>query len=137
MGTSLPSWLLNPGPVLLRRFACNKSDPLCDPVQLLEANQTYSVIRHADGRESTVSTSDLPPDPQDSCPLSRVDASGGANNNCNDNVDSGHLLPEPDLSVPETVKDEPALPANGSLPVPLRRSTRVRQPPDRYSECTL
>jgi len=75
MGTSFPSWLLNLGPVLLRHFVRSESDPLCDPVQLLEANQTYSVIRHADGSGSAVSTSDLAPHPQDSCPVSREDAS--------------------------------------------------------------
>ena len=63
--------------LLLRRFVRNKSDSLCDPVQLLEANQTYSVIRHADGRGSAVSTSDLAPHPQDSSPVSREDASEG------------------------------------------------------------
>jgi len=37
-GTALPSWLLSPGTLLLRRFVRNKSDPLCDIVDLVEAN---------------------------------------------------------------------------------------------------
>ena len=56
-GSALPSWLLHPGPVLLRRHVRNKCDPLCDPVELMEGNQTYSVIRLGDGQETTVSTS--------------------------------------------------------------------------------
>ena len=94
---------------------------LCDPVQLLEANQIYSVIRHADGRRTAVSTSDLAPHPQDSCPVSREDASGGAHNDCNDDVDSVRLLTETDFSVPEAGQDEPAQSANHYSPVPLRR----------------
>ena len=36
-GTSLPSWLLDPGPVLLRRFVRHsKQEPLVDEVELLE-----------------------------------------------------------------------------------------------------
>ena len=80
-----------------------------------------------------MSTSDLAPHPQDSCPVSREDASGGANNDCNDDVDSVRLLTETDFSVPEA--GEPAQSANHYSPVPLRRSTRVRRPPGRYGEC--
>ena len=76
LGSSLPAWLLTPGTVLLKRprghFASNvllkryvrsKSDPLVDPVQLLSANHNFAFIRHADGRESSVSTRDLAPCP--------------------------------------------------------------------------
>ena len=45
-GTALPSWLLSPGAVLLRRFVRNKSEPLCDIVDLVEANQHYAIVRH-------------------------------------------------------------------------------------------
>ena len=31
-GLSMPSWLMNQGPVLLRRFIRNKGDPLCERV---------------------------------------------------------------------------------------------------------
>ena len=63
-GSALPSWLLHPGPVLLRHHVRNKGDPLCDLVELVEGNQTYSVIRLGNGQESTVSTSDLVPFPR-------------------------------------------------------------------------
>jgi len=58
-GSALPSLLLHPDPVLLRRHVRNKGDPLCDLSELVEGNQTYFVIRLGDGQESTVSTSDL------------------------------------------------------------------------------
>ncbi|XP_076033006.1 uncharacterized protein LOC143020468 [Oratosquilla oratoria] len=61
-GSSLPSWLMTPGPVLLRRFVrANKNEPLVDQVELLDVNPTYANIRHQDGRESTVSVRDLAP----------------------------------------------------------------------------
>ena len=63
-GTALPSWLLSPGTALVRRFVRNKEEPLYDPVELIEANGNYTVIRHRDGQKSTVSTSDLAPYPR-------------------------------------------------------------------------
>ena len=44
-GSALSSWLLHPGPVLLRHHVRNKGDLLCDSEDLVESNQTYSVIR--------------------------------------------------------------------------------------------
>jgi len=61
-GTSLPSWLSKPGTVLLRRFVRhNKNDPLTNEVELIEANPHYALVRHSDGKESTVSLRDLAP----------------------------------------------------------------------------
>jgi len=39
----------------------NKSDPLCDEVDLLDVNPNSALIRFQDGRETTVPTSDLAP----------------------------------------------------------------------------
>ena len=38
LGRSLPTWLITPNTVLLKRFVRNKSEPLCDEVELLDAN---------------------------------------------------------------------------------------------------
>ena len=63
-GNSLPSWLLSPGPVMLRRFVRkSKNDPLVDQVELTDANPTYARVKYMDGRESTVSLRDLAPCP--------------------------------------------------------------------------
>ena len=61
-GSSIPSWLSTPGPVMLRRFVRHsKTDPLVDEVQLMDVNSSYAYIRYSDGRESTVSLKDLSP----------------------------------------------------------------------------
>ena len=70
IGKALPSWLVQPGPVLLRRFVRNKNDPYVDEVKLLEANPNFAQVRFPDGRESTVSVSDLAP-----CPKTNKDTS--------------------------------------------------------------
>ena len=67
LGKSIPSWLLNPGPVFLQNFVRNKGDPLCYEVELIESNSQFSHVRFKDGKECTVSTKDLAPKPcQDS-----------------------------------------------------------------------
>ena len=59
---ALPSWLTNPGTVLLRHFIRHsKNDPLTDDVELIEANLCYALVRHMDRKESTVSLKDLAP----------------------------------------------------------------------------
>ena len=60
---ALSPWLLTTETVLLHRHVRNKGDPLCDPAELVEGISTYSAVRLPDGRESTVSTSDLAPYP--------------------------------------------------------------------------
>jgi len=61
-GTSLPAWLLQPGPVLARRnVRSSKYEPLVDEVELVEANPQYALIRYPNGRESTVSLRHLAP----------------------------------------------------------------------------
>jgi len=59
LGRSLPTWLITPNTVLLKRFVRNKSEPLCDEVELLDANPKTALVRFPEGRESTVSVSDL------------------------------------------------------------------------------
>jgi len=61
LGRSLPSWMITPGTVLLKKFVRNKSDLLCEEVDLLDANPKSALIRFQDGRATTVSTSDLAP----------------------------------------------------------------------------
>ena len=69
-GSALPTWLLSSGTkVLLRRFVRDKSEPLCDPVELIMANQTYARVRTGEGQETTVLTSDLAPYPNDHQPV--------------------------------------------------------------------
>lgn len=62
-GYSMPTWLTG-GPAFLRKFVRHsKSDPLVEPVEILSSNPKVAKVRHSDGRESTVSTDDLAPMP--------------------------------------------------------------------------
>ena len=61
-GSSIPSWLMNPGGVLLKKYVrTSKNDPLVEEVELIESNPQYAHIKYPDGRESTVSIQDLAP----------------------------------------------------------------------------
>jgi transposase InsO family protein len=64
-GSSIPSWLTNPGSVLLKRHArSSKSDPLVEEVELILATPNYAHIQRRNGVESTVSLRDLAPLPR-------------------------------------------------------------------------
>ena len=142
-GAALLPWLLSPGTVLLRRFVRNKGEPLCDPVELIEASGNYAVIRHRDGDEGIVSTSDLAPYPRPlgafqtqppfEAPVhenSQVSQTPGADDDC----DSGATPRDGELEVSDDCSPAP----NCDLPVPmLRRSTRQRPPPDLYGDWTV
>ena len=61
-GTSLPSWLLTPGPIYMKRnVRSSKFEPLVDEVELISANPTYAHVRLQNGRETTVSLRQLAP----------------------------------------------------------------------------
>ena len=60
-GTSLPSWLVNPGKVLLKKYVRGKLDLPVEPVELLEANPHYAYVRFPGGKVDTVSVRDLAP----------------------------------------------------------------------------
>ncbi|XP_055507517.1 uncharacterized protein LOC129706906 [Leucoraja erinacea] len=48
-GTSLPSWLTSPGPVLLHRYVrSNKNEPFVDEVELTDVNPSYATIKYQD-----------------------------------------------------------------------------------------
>ena len=58
----LPSWLSEPGKVLLKQFVKNsKYEPDVTEVELLEANAQYAYIKYPNDRESTVSLRHLAP----------------------------------------------------------------------------
>ena len=61
-GTSLPTWLTVPGPVLLKRNdRAPKYDPIVEEVELLFCNPQYAHIIRADGKQETVSLRRLAP----------------------------------------------------------------------------
>ena len=63
-GSSIPSWLATPGPVLIKSHVrSSKFDPLTDKVHLIEANPQYAHVRYPDGKEDTVALMHLSPKP--------------------------------------------------------------------------
>ena len=140
-GSALPSWLLHPGPVLLRRHVRNKGDP----VELVEGNQTYSVIRLGDGQESTVSTSDLVPFTRSPAIAEELTTDIASHPTTTSGVDSvlPNCLgdPQPATELPGLTSPSPSTDTFPSLPCadvpPLRRSTRFRKPPDRFGDWSV
>ena len=121
-GASIPTWMTEPGAVLLKRHVrTSKTDPLVDEVELLQANPHYAFIRYPDGRETTVSTKHLAPKPP-----------------CAPKVEI-----QPQDYVPETTvegfpaqQEVPTATNQASLPTSteqntVRRSERIRRPVDR------
>ena len=141
-GVSLPSWLLEPGKVLLRRFVRrSKQDPLVDEVELLQANPQYAHVRFPNGRETTVSVKDLAPvgevrEIPD--PLEGPTPVGGPPDepkSSEDVVHGGSAEPGGDESVEHSVQTPPANVPRATSEVnsgSLRRSSRVVKAPIRY-----
>ena len=62
VGTTLPQWLLTPGPILLRRNnRQSKYEPLVEEVELVECNPEYACVRLPDGQEQMVNLRQLAP----------------------------------------------------------------------------
>lgn len=120
---------MNPGPVLVRRFARNsKYEPIVEQAQLVDANPDYARIKYADGKESLVSVRHLaaPPEviPSD---------------------DPVVISPSPALTLAPTENDHPLTANELNSPTPhvaqsdhqtcspdhtlLRRSFRNKKPP--------
>jgi len=110
---------------------------MCDPVELVEGNPTHSVVRLPDGKECTVSTSDLAP-----CPPSPVESESPPNTDFTLLETSGvGRVDVRDAAVDEAVDDvrgevegdeDSVSEKTDSEPVLLRRSTRSRKLPDRH-----
>lgn len=137
-GSSLPTWLAEPGPVYVKRHVrTSKYDPLVEKAEVLHANPHYAHVRYPDGRETTVSTKHLapcgqvdrpePPTP----PLLQEDHQESS---------TSTQLPSMDQDVPSEPFQEEGLRLN-KVPKPskepeqvvLRRSQRERHPVDRLN----
>ena len=118
-GGSLPQWLCTPGPVLVKRFVReHKTDPLVDEVELLHSNPQYAFVRYPNGREATVSLKHLAPaGAPDMSELSKPIKED------EQSMDEGQCAAD-------TAEDN-------ECPPKLRRSERIRHPPERlvYGRC--
>ena len=148
-GTSLPSWLHSPGPVLLRRFVrTSKNDPLVDEVEVTSANPSYAHVKYKDGRESTVSLRDLAPCPPtllqneapEAVPSDKEKEQSTPTPTDPPDPEQHPVTPMPTvLPDPEERPITPtptAPPDSKQRPIPqateLRRSSRQVKPPSRY-----
>jgi hypothetical protein len=151
VGSSIPSWLLQPGPVFIKRqVRSSKYDPLVDEVELLQANPHYAHVRYSDGRETTVAIKHLAPRGQEmTCqpPVTRNDNSGlipeSPGSHIEDTADEPRDNGRPNVEHGESTQNEqsPSMERQGmSQPAEenaaesrLRRSTRTRRPVDRLN----
>ena len=130
-GKSLPAWLSNPGPVLLRKFVrSHKNANLVETVDLQYVNPMYARVRFADGHERNVSLRDLAP-----CPS--VDGVHNENRvNCDVSPDDhGPTENSESSSSPNNDENDIENPVVNS-PAVLRRSNRCNTgvPPVRYGQ---
>jgi len=131
LGRSLPTWLITPNTVLLKRFVRSKSEPLCDEVELLDANPKTALVRFPDGRESTVSVSDFaqlsdnePCDVPETTTENCTSDTETVQSETGQNGHAGHDANKSNQTV--DLQDQPSQ--------SLRRSTRIRRPPDRFGD---
>ena len=146
IGKSLPSWLIQSKSVLLRKFVRNKSDPLVDEVELLEANPNFAKVRFLNGRESTVSINDLAPCPpeegnkQPISPINRIPLDENQpldlhTGSCTENVvKDGTSFSSDNISYSEQPTISYSQPSSDSSSHALRHSERQRCPPQRYGQ---
>ena len=134
----MPLWLLREGTkVFLRRFVRDKDEPLCDVVELLMANPTYARVRRRDGKETTVSTSDLAPYPN-VFRTSPDDDEGNLNleNNQDFPAEGPPTTDSDELNSNDVFPEKSESEANLTDET-VRRSTKVRKAPDRFGEWTV
>ena len=108
----------------------------------MEANQHYAIVRHEDGSDSSVSTSDLAPYPR---------SESDATSETTDEDTSSADVTSRTLETEERLPDEPEESTDagekndvtrgprdfgGETSVPLRRSNRESRPPDRFGDWT-
>ena len=149
LGSSVPTWLHKPGPVLLKQHVCSsKYEPIVDKVELIHAIPSYARVRLPGGREATESLCDVAPISHKSelCrKFSETDDEfapeflfnySDASNTVNRNVITP-TLPETQQSINSNdICDNSAIDdmTTASHQTPeLRRSTRVRHPPERFA----
>ena len=137
-GNSVPSWLLTPGLVYVKKHARkSKYDPLVEEAELIEANPEYAHVRLKTGYETTVSLRELAPCRRD--PM--VDNLGktirlNKENSApvNGNAQSDIVLPDVTTSSGDAASQDHNVTTSQEAAEPdaPRRSTRVSAAPQRY-----
>jgi len=130
-GASIPTWMAEPGAVLLKRHVHpTKADPLVDEVELLQANPHIAFVRYPDGRETTVSTKHLAPKPT-SAPQDQILQRDSVLESTVGNSPSSVLPAHVQQGVP-TATEQTNVTVGSEQPT-CRRSVRIRHPVDRLN----
>ena len=139
-GSTMPSWLLQPGKILMKKnVRRHKDDPPVEEVELLEANLEYAHIRYPDGRESTVSTRQLAPSGTTNLePLEVLpDDSQQDVVACEptaESIEQSCMEPLEESGLQDSVREpQAARNQENNEPVAKRHSTRVRNVPERLT----
>lgn len=137
-GCSLPTWLLTPGPVLMKNYCRgNKYEPLVQEVQLIEANPDYAHVRLPGGRETSVSLRHLAPRGGEAGSLDRRNFTPVGPSQCQSDIvtpsdDNCRQLPETSIRTEEELELgnlDRGTTMNPPDPV-LPTSCRTRRPPE-------
>ena len=144
----MSTWLQNPGPILLKRHVrSSKYEPIVDEVELIHATPSYARVRMPNGGETTVSLRDVAPggnrrvlerkSSQNSEHFVPIDKSVNEAD-CSEN--RNFISPEPRIS--NSLENEASdnsfvaddvTSSESPEPQNLRRSTRTRRPPERFT----
>ena len=126
----MPTWLLNPGNVLLKKnVRQSKYEPYVEEVELLEANPSYARVKWPGGKDSNVSLRQIAP-----LPLTKDDESLSQEKVSDNLKTDGCNLNAPASSFQHPVNQTTSQCDRTDQPpqeIVLRRSSRIRRPPDR------
>ena len=134
-GNAVPSWLLSPGPVYVKRHVRqSKYDPIVEEAELLEANPEYAFVQFKNGNQSTVSLRDLAPCNK---PPEIVEAPPHPLPKTSEAVVPSPSHPPTNGSTITTSQQHSDIPENDAVQENIlqpRRSSRHRQPPERFCD---
>lgn len=126
-GTTLPSWLTQRGPVLVKQHVRHsKFDPTVQRAELIEANPEYALVKFQDGRESTISVKHLAPPGRN-----EEEESPDLENSETPVINDGEEIQNSPLKTipPDEGTSESRIVEEHIEEQPLRRSQRSRRPP--------
>ena len=124
LGAQLPTWLLTPGPVYLRRHVrTSKDSPLVDLVHLVHANPSYALVRFSTGREDTVSITDLSPATR------QIVANEDLENGGDNEEDQANSSNQGENEREEGEPQQTSAMGDSEQRPDLRRSGRIKKPP--------
>ena len=149
VGVSVPSWLASPGPVIVKRHVrASKYDPSVEEAELIHATPSYAHIRFRNGHETKVSLRDVArlvgqesiSNKIDEVDLNLENKHSNFSNSSDRSFDSEVNASDSDAPssskslakeslVENPLTNDSSHSTNESAP--LRRSTRVRNAPDR------